>query len=55
MTGWAGSGDTATQVRITFASSAEAIAYVTRRGFAYHLVPAKPVRLKLQAYSDNFR
>ena len=55
LTGWAGSGDTATQVRMTFATSDEAIAYATRNGLDYHLVPAKPVRLKLQAYSDNFR
>ena len=55
LTGWAGSGDTATQVRMTFATSGEAIAYAERNGLAYHLVPAKPVRLKLQAYSDNFR
>ncbi|WP_310467444.1 NADH dehydrogenase ubiquinone Fe-S protein 4 [Sphingomonas sp.] len=55
LTGWAGSGDTATQIRMTFATSDEAIAYATRNGLAYHLVPAKPVRLKLQAYSDNFR
>ena len=55
LTGWAGSGDTRTQVRMTFASSDEAIAYAERRGLDYHLVPAKPVRLKLQSYSDNFR
>ena len=55
LTGWAGSGDTRTQVRMTFASSDEAIAYAKRHGLDYHLVPAKPVRLKLQSYSDNFR
>ena len=33
----------------------EAIAYAVRKGFDYHLVPATPARLKLQAYADNFR
>ena len=26
-----------------------------RKGFEVHLVPAPPVKLKLQAYADNFR
>jgi hypothetical protein len=55
LTGWNGSGDTATQVRLTFDNSADAIAYAERHGFAYHLVPAPPVKLKIQAYADNFR
>ena len=55
LTGWAGSGDTKPQVRMTFASSDAAIAYCSAKGLEYHLVPAPPVRLKLQAYADNFR
>ncbi len=55
LTGWSGSGDTGTQIRITFGTREEAIAYAERKGLRYHLVPAAPVRLKLQAYSDNFR
>ena len=55
LTGWAGSGDTKTQVRLTFATRDEAVAYATKKGFAIHLVPAPPVKLKLQAYADNFR
>ena len=55
LTGWAGSGDTKPQVRMTFESKEAAIAYAERHGFAYHLVPAAPVKLKLQAYADNFR
>jgi hypothetical protein len=55
LTGWAGSSDTNPQVRMIFATSDQAIAYCARRGIDYHLVPAKPVRLKLQAYADNFR
>ncbi len=55
LTGWAGSGDTKPQVRLIFATSDAAIAYCTKRGIDHHLVPAQPVRLKLQAYADNFR
>lgn len=55
LTGWAGSSDTRPQVRLAFASSDAAIAYCRRHGIQYHLVPAQPVRLKLQAYADNFR
>ena len=55
LTGWNGSGDTEPQVRMTFKTKEAAIAYCDKRGLAYHLVPARPVRLKLQAYADNFR
>ena len=40
---------------MTFATKQEAIAYADRHGLDYHLVPAAPVKLKLQAYADNFR
>lgn len=55
LTGWAGSGDTNTQVRMTFDSKEAAIAYANGHGLRYHLIPAQPVRLKIQAYADNFR
>jgi len=55
LTGWNGSGDTNPQIRITFQSKEAAIAYCDKRGLQYHVVPAPPVRLKLQAYADNFR
>lgn len=55
LTGWNGSGDTNTQVRLAFRTRDEAIAYAKRHNIAYHLVPATPVKLKIQAYADNFR
>jgi hypothetical protein len=55
LTGWNGSGDTNTQVRINFDTNEAAIAYCDKQGLEYHVVPAAPVRLKLQAYADNFR
>ena len=41
LTGWAGSGDTRPQVRLTFETSDAAIAYATSNGLDYHLVPAR--------------
>ena len=55
LTGWNGSSDTNPQVRMAFASKEAAIAYCEKLGLDYHLVPAAPVRLKIQAYADNFR
>jgi hypothetical protein len=55
LTGWNGSGDTKPQIRITFPTKEAAIAYCEKHGLQYHIVPAPPVRLKLQAYADNFR
>lgn len=55
LTGWNGSGDTNTQIRITFQNKDAAIAYCKKHGLDYHLVAAPPVRLKIQAYADNFR
>jgi len=55
LTGWIGSGDTATQVELPFASREAAVAYADARGMAYELMPLPPKQLKLQAYADNFR
>lgn len=55
LTGWNGSGDTRTQVRLSFPSLDAAVAYCGQHGLDYHVVTAPPVRLKIQAYSDNFR
>jgi hypothetical protein len=40
---------------MTFRSKEAAIAYCDKHGFRYHLVAAAPVRMKIQAYADNFR
>ena len=55
LTGWAGSGDTQEQVRLTFATLEEAIAYCQREGLDHHVVPTPQKTLKLQSYADNFR
>lgn len=53
--GWAGSGDTQSQVTLKFASRDEALAYAQRHGIAVTVHATPPRRLKLQAYADNFR
>ena len=55
LTGWAGSGDTKEQVRLSFPSLDAAKAYAEREGLAFTVTPAPEKKLKLQAYADNFR
>lgn len=53
--GWAGSGDTREQVKLSFSTEEAARAYAERYGIAYHVVQTPPRALKIQAYADNFR
>lgn len=55
LTGWAGSGDTRRQVRLTFPTQNAAQAYADRAGISATVVPAPERVLKIQAYADNFR
>lgn len=55
LTGWAGSGDMKQQLRLSFPTLEAAKAYAEKEGIAYHVLPAPERKLKLQAYSDNFR
>ncbi|MGJ3648374.1 NADH dehydrogenase ubiquinone Fe-S protein 4 [Sphingomonas sp. GlSt437] len=55
LTGWAGSGDTREQVRLSFPTAEAALAYAAREGIDAHVIPAPTKTLKLQAYADNFR
>ncbi|WP_438726218.1 ETC complex I subunit [Parasphingorhabdus sp. DH2-15] len=54
LTGWAGSGDTQQQVRLTFPSQEAASAYAKKYGIAASVKATPEKRLKLQAYADNF-
>jgi hypothetical protein len=55
LTGWAGSGDTREQVKLSFPTAEAAQAYAERVGLAFHVVPVPTRTLKLQSYADNFR
>ena len=53
--GWTGSSDMKRQIRLTFGSDEEAIAYAQKRGIAFRVErPAKAER-RIMAYSDNFK
>lgn len=52
--GWTSSSDTRQQVKLSFDTKEEAIAYAIRNGLAYSVMeptPRKPLR---KAYADNF-
>jgi hypothetical protein len=52
--GWIGGGDTQSQVRLSFATKDEAIAYAERNGIAYDLEIPRERRVRTKAYADNF-
>ena len=53
--GWAGSGDTQAQVRLSFPDKDAAKAYAAKHGIAARVYATPSKSLKLQAYADNFR
>jgi hypothetical protein len=53
--GWIGGGDTQQQVRLTFDTKEEAIAYAERAGLDYDVELPQPRRVKPKAYADNFK
>lgn len=55
LTGWAGSGDTREQIRLSFPDAAAARTYAAKHEITATVVPAPERVLKLQAYADNFR
>jgi len=55
LTGWAGSGDTDTQIQLSFPTREAALAHAARLGLEVQIIPLGPRTLKLQAYADNFR
>jgi len=55
LTGWAGSGDTQRQVKLTFPTADAAKSYADKHGIAYAMVATPQKTLKIRAYADNFR
>lgn len=53
--GYTSSGDTPTQVRLTFETLEEAEAYAQREGIPYKVQTAHQSTPKRTVYSDNFR
>lgn len=53
--GWAGSGDTRRQIRLSFDTLEEATAYAERMGLAHSVEQPHAQRFRPRSYADNFR
>ncbi|WP_309086418.1 ETC complex I subunit [Chelativorans sp.] len=53
--GYTSSSDTRRQVRLSFATKEEAIAYAERNGIAYQVEPEKLPKRRQVSYAENFR
>jgi hypothetical protein len=52
--GWTSSGDTRRQVRLTFDTRDQAVAYATSHGIPHQVLASRERRRKAKSYSDNF-
>ena len=52
--GWTSSGDMRQQIKVTFESREDAIAYARRQGIAFELHEPKTRKKHAKAYADNF-
>jgi hypothetical protein len=53
--GWTASSDMKSQIKLTFASKDEAVAYAERNGIAYRVEEPKEAKRRITTYSDNFK
>ena len=53
--GYTSSTDMAQQVKLSFATKEEAIAYAEKNGIAYQVFEAEEPKRRIAAYSDNFK
>jgi hypothetical protein len=52
--GWTQTTDMDGQVRLSFETSDEAVAYATKHGIAFQMFDPKPAKKIIKAYADNF-
>ena len=52
--GWTLTDDTSAQVRLTFESREDAVAYAQKHGLAFQVTEPKAPKRILKAYADNF-
>ena len=52
--GWTTSGDMKSQVRLSFDTKDEAVAYAERNGIPYQVFEPKPAPRRIVSYADNF-
>jgi hypothetical protein len=53
--GWTSSADMKSQIRLSFDTREDAIAYAQRNGIPYRVLEPKPRRPVRKSYADNFR
>ena len=53
--GWISSGDTLNQVRLSFETKEDAVAFAERKGWDYSAQEAQVRRVRPRNYADNFR
>ncbi|MEZ5850176.1 MAG: ETC complex I subunit [Hyphomicrobiaceae bacterium] len=53
--GWTGSTDTQGQVKLSFATREEAVAYAERNGIPFRIDEPKPRKAVQKSYADNFK
>lgn len=53
--GWTSSRDMKSQVRLTFTTQEEAVAYAEKNGLNYRVEEPHPEKRKILSYSDNFK
>src|SRR5688572_31500026 len=53
--GWTSSDDTRRQLRLSFETREEAVAYAEREGISYVVAEPQARKLTPKAYADNFR
>ena len=53
--GWTSSADTKTQVRLSFATKEEAVAFATSHGIAFRLEQPQKTELRPKSYAENFK
>ena len=52
--GWSSASETINQIKLTFETKEEAIAYAERHSLEYKVQIPREVKPKLKAYADNF-
>ncbi|ODR94316.1 ETC complex I subunit [Methyloceanibacter stevinii] len=53
--GWTSSSDTKRQIRLSFATKDEAIAYAKENGIAYRLEEPPATKIRPKSYAENFK
>ena len=53
--GWTSSTETKPQVRMSFASKEEAVAFATRQGIAFRVEEPQKTALRPKSYAENFK